>query len=382
MASDNFWYQPTTGTGNTMISVSAETTNMTGTADKIATIALTAGSATKNVTVKQKYKPVAQQFASTTFPATGGDIYFTIHSEYDVVFRSVPDWITISYNGTVYSEGQRISSGAVDGKTFTLTADPNTGASRSVANTFNMGHYIGNTLQQYVSYFSFTQLAGSVSRDMQLSSTAITATSAGTSATLVVLTTGCSFVSMTYYNTNSSFPVTAVKNGNNINLTFSANTGSQRSTTISFTLVDEESNHYTRTCTLTQAKAYVATGWYATNTSTSYGVYGNLMTGTSGSYAGLELLAGETENHTEAVPATLTAAYLALSPTPATPDAAIIVLSSSRTGQAITCNYNGSAWAGTGSISLQQGDYLTVAVTISRGVAGTEDEEETPEETE
>ena len=113
----------------------------------------------REISVNQKYEPIMQQFASTTFPATGGDIYFTVHTDYDVVFRSVPNYITISCDGTVYNEGQRISASEASNKTFVLTAAENTGDTRTVQNTFNMGHYIGNELQNRVRYFNFTQEA-------------------------------------------------------------------------------------------------------------------------------------------------------------------------------------------------------------------------------
>lgn len=356
MASDNFWYQPTTGTGNTMVSVSAETTNMTGTVDKIATIALTAGNATKNVTVKQRYKPVAQQFASTTFPATGGTIYFTIHSEYDVVFRSVPDWITISYNGTVYSEGQRIASGAVDNKTFSLTADPNTGASRTVANTFNMGHFIGDTLQQYVSYFSFTQLAGTVNKNMVLSPTGATVVSSRTSYTIYVPTTSCTFCGMTYTNSNQSFPVTAVKDGYYIRLAFTANTGSERSTTITFTLRDEENYPYVRTFNLTQEEA-ISTGWYIAN-NTGLDLYGNIFT--TSQDLSVEIMAGEEEEYTESTPIYITGFAIVASPMPSLPENIDIALHNPNTGDRIYGDYNGSAWVGSGDLSVDEGESLSL----------------------
>ena len=350
MPSNFFTYSPTTGTGNTIINVSANTQN-TGTADNLAaiTISNTANSAT--VELKQLYRPTFSQFASATFPTTGGDIYFTIHSEYDVVFRSVPSWITISYNGRQYSEGERISSGVVDNKTFTLTAEANTGQPRTVNNTMNMGHYIGDTLQNYYTYFSFQQngvvapasitlsptyievgsaatsttvnmtvenctfdhfttsssgtftivasnpvnntitltfpastttgetrgylsfylydtdgntyaatitvvRAGKVqTKDMTLSPTGATVVSSRTSYTIYVPTTSCTFCGMTYTNSNQNFPVTAVKDGSYIRLTYSANTGDSRTTLINFTLRDENNNPYYKTFSLVQEAA-------------------------------------------------------------------------------------------------------------------------------
>lgn len=156
MASTHFWYRPTTGNGDTQITISADTTNLTGTTDKVATLTFTAGTASKTVTVRQRYLPIMTQFGSRVFPDTGGSIYFTVNTEYDIVFRSVPDWITIKKGTTTYTEGQRISSGAANG-TFELVAAANTGTARTISSTMNMAHYIGDTVQNRYSYFSFSQ---------------------------------------------------------------------------------------------------------------------------------------------------------------------------------------------------------------------------------
>lgn len=612
MASSYFWYQPTTGTGITEISVSAATTNVSS-GDYSTVITFQNTSATKNVALSQRYRPRAQQFGSSTFPDTGGTIYFTVDTEYDIVFRSVPDWITIRKNGVTYQEGERIASGSANG-TYELIAAPNSGDSRS-ANTMNMAHYIGNTMQQYKSYFQFSQkpsnrilpltfqvltggtivwyhnrtllsdvgnltiqykvndgswtsltsntagtssisvqngdvvqfkgdnatystlptsyntFSGStavfepygnvmslvnstgfsgmsvVSNEYQFNrlfaatnivtaenlvlpattvaqhaytsmfegctmmvkspelpaptltvnaydemfkgcsslshircyATSISALnctynwvqgvasagtfvkhtnmtawtvgdngiptnwvtqnytptsvtksitivpamvdvfSADTSTTVTMIAENCNYSSMTVV-TGGSFAITvsSVQNGT-VTLTFPANTGSQRVGTLAFTLYDTEGGSYSCTVSISQAAAQIQYTWRAQNSSTSYGVYGNLYT-EPGAYAGLSLTPSETEDHTEAVPATIVQAYLAISPTPSTPSNATIILSNSTTGDAITCTYDGSAWLGSGSLRLQQGSYLNVAVVTSRGVEETENEEENTEE--
>lgn len=154
-----FTIEPSTGNGRTNVIVTPSSYNNSG-EDRVATLTLSNSRNSKTVTLRQKYQPYMQQVNPTVFPATGGTIFFTVHTEYDIVFRSVPSWITISLNGTTYSQGQRISSGVADNQTFTLTAEANTETtSRSVSSTFNMGHYIGNELQNRVSYFSFSQEA-------------------------------------------------------------------------------------------------------------------------------------------------------------------------------------------------------------------------------
>lgn len=144
MASTHFYYNPTTGTGNTVVSVSADTINQT-TADKSATITLTNGVNSATVNVLQRYKPYKMQ-GPTSIPATGGTIELTARSEYDIVFRSVPTWLTIWSGNTQIQEGQRIPLVNQTG-VFTLSAGTNTGPQRTAQYAdMNMSHYIGNTL--------------------------------------------------------------------------------------------------------------------------------------------------------------------------------------------------------------------------------------------
>lgn len=162
MASSYFKYSPTSGTGSTEISVCAKTTNY-GQTDRNATITFTTGTYDAQVGLKQLHKPYFTQFANNTFPASGGSIYFEIHTDYDVVFRSIPLWITVSYNGVNYGNGDRVPAATANNHTFTITAEPNTGAARSIGSSMNMAHYVDNVLQPSVQYFSFSQSAGTSS---------------------------------------------------------------------------------------------------------------------------------------------------------------------------------------------------------------------------
>lgn len=160
MASTLFNYTPNAGTGNTNVSVSAITTN-NGQTDKAATITLTNGVSTFYVSIIQKYCPffTMNGSQSPTIPSTGGSVSFVVHTEYDIVFRSIPSWLKVYSGTTQIQEGQVIPTSSADGETFIITAEPNTGASRSTNTTFNMGHYINETLQNRVQYFNITQAA-------------------------------------------------------------------------------------------------------------------------------------------------------------------------------------------------------------------------------
>ena len=355
MASTNFTYQPTTGRGNGTIKVTAKSNNADG-ADRITTLTITNGAVSKNVTIKQKYRPYFILNGTSTIPATGGSVNYVVHTEYDIVFTNVPDWITISQNGTAISPGQRLTPGEADNKTFTFTAAANTGEARS-GNSMTMRHYISDSLSNYVSYFSFSQEAAEIVKNITLSSTAATVTSASTSYTISVTTENCSFCGMTYTNSNSSFPVSAVKSGNNINLTYSANTGSQRVTNITFKLKDENNTEYTRTFKLTQAVAVIEKKWYINNT-LGFGVYGSIFT-TSADIS-VEIANGEIEERTETTPLTITGFAIVASPVPSSPENIRLVLSNPNNGQSLTGTYNGDAWLATGSLTVNADETLTL----------------------
>lgn len=155
MASTHYYYNPTAGTGNAQITVSARTQN-TGATDQVSTVGLTAGTATTSVNLIQKYRPFFVMAGGTTFPETGGTLYFTVNTEYDIAFYSIPSWITVKRNQTTYTNAERISSGVANGSTFGLIAEANSGVPRD-DNFMCMGHYIGNTPQSYYQYFQTTQ---------------------------------------------------------------------------------------------------------------------------------------------------------------------------------------------------------------------------------
>lgn len=355
MASTNFTYQPTTGRGNGTIKVTAKSNNENG-ADRITTLTITNGAVSKNVTIKQKYRPYFVLNGSSVIPATGGSVSYVIHTEYDIVFTNVPDWITISQNGTAISPGQTLTPGEADNKTFTFTAAANTGEARS-GNSMTMRHYISGTLSNYVSYFSFSQEATEIVKDITLSSTAATVTSASTSYTISVTTENCSFCGMTYTNSNSDFPVSAVKSGNNIRLTYSANTWRQRKTNITFKLKDENNTEYTRTFKLTQSVAIIEKKWYINNT-LGFNIYGSLLT--TSTDISVEIANGEVEERTETPPVTITGFAIVASPLPSSPQNIRLVLTNPNNGQSITGNYNNDAWMATGSLTVNADETLTL----------------------
>ena len=162
---------------------------------------------------------------------------------------------------------------------------------------------------------------------------------------------------MTYTNSNSSFPVSAVKSGNNIRLTYSANTGSQRATNITFKLKDEDNTEYVRIFKLTQAVAVIEKKWYINNT-LGFDVYGSIFT-TSADIS-VEIANGQVEERTETTPLTITGFAIVASPVPSSPENIRLVLSNPNNGQSLTGTYNGNAWMATGSVSVNADETLTL----------------------
>ena len=155
MASTLFTYSPTTGSGNTNVSVEPTGTN-TGRTSTVSTITFSGGGGTKSVTLTQYYQPYFTM-QSTVFQASGGTLNFTVNAKYDYFFHNKPSWLTITRNGQTVQEDTRIPAG--EGVVYSLTAEENTGSTRVVSGTFYMGHYVGNTPASGVQYFYIFQLA-------------------------------------------------------------------------------------------------------------------------------------------------------------------------------------------------------------------------------
>lgn len=158
MASSRFTYSPTSANdGTAFVNFTASTLNNNQTS-RSSTLTINTGDASKIVTIVQKYRPWLLQTSFRTFPAIGGNLYFTAHTEYDVVFQDMPNWITLSVGGNAVTNNQRISSGTANNAVFTMTASANESSNqRSATNSFCMRHYIGNTLQSFKDYLEVYQ---------------------------------------------------------------------------------------------------------------------------------------------------------------------------------------------------------------------------------
>lgn len=249
---------PTTGTGNKVITATTLDYNISG-ENILGRIDITNGIVSKTVNVKQKYQPVMQQFASSTFPATGGSIYCTVKSEYDVVFRSVPLWIRIfdSSTGTEYVEGQRIAAGTFSATTtLRLEAEANTSTTeRTVGSTFNMAHYINNSLSNRVSYFHFTQDGTAPRKEISVYPILVTVASAVTSTTIQYFELNCT-IDHVNGSTAGTFTITAgTPNNGNLPLYFPANTGRERRGYITLYFYDTDGDSYSTTVTIVQQEA-------------------------------------------------------------------------------------------------------------------------------
>lgn len=254
MASNNFRYSPTAATGNSNIILRPTEVNA-GTADRNAVVTFTDGNSSVSVNVKQKYRPYFTM-SSVFIPQNGGSITFTVNTEYDVAFRSVPEWVTITRGGTPVAEGTIIPAATASGSTFTITAGANTGQTRTVANTFNMGHYINGNIQYYVQYFNFAQAGSVEQKSMSIQPLSFDVGYSDTSVTVNLIVQNCTFG---HFTTSPAGAFTMTATGpdanNRITLTFPANTlETPRNGVLSFYLYDSDGNAYTpKTVSVSQA---------------------------------------------------------------------------------------------------------------------------------
>lgn len=205
---------------------------------------------------RQLYKPVVNQFGSTTIPASGGSVYVEVKSLYDYAFRFFPDWIKVYVDstGTEIAEGRKITGTGV-ATTYRITAEANTGETRSGGNSLNIAHYSrdGQNMHPAYNYITFTQEGVAPTKNINISPIYVNVGSGDTSTEVNIITENCT---LDHFTTSSygSFTVTATRSGNKFILSFPA-TDATTSTTghISFYLYDEDGNAYTSTIDVVRA---------------------------------------------------------------------------------------------------------------------------------
>lgn len=156
----NFNINPTGSVGNnTVITVRTNSENIYhGDRTSIIQLQSTLGTNTTTCTATQRYKPYLVQ-NGTSLPSSGGRVTFTAYTEYDIFFSNIPSWATVTFNGSAITSGQRLSSYAASGATFTIIVEENTESERSASN-FSMGCYVGETPVSGVQNITLTQSGG------------------------------------------------------------------------------------------------------------------------------------------------------------------------------------------------------------------------------
>lgn len=124
MASNYFNFSPSSGSGNGNVRVWPQLNANETHSDRVATLTVTNGSVTRNITITQFGIPtITLVSGSTSVPATGGTLTYTIYTRYPFGFQNKPDWITISdSNGRYYGDSSTYPANyATTGVTFTIT---------------------------------------------------------------------------------------------------------------------------------------------------------------------------------------------------------------------------------------------------------------------
>lgn len=150
---------PSTGTGNASVSVSA--TEHTGQSEKNCTLKVssTDGKRNVNVSVTQYYKP----YATIEKSEFDGDAAMTeayIYSDYDFWFKEIPQWVRITdTQGNTISANQPVSAPLGGYKTIKVYLYQNVSNRRSFAFTMGINLLSGGTAD--IPAFTITQEAGS-----------------------------------------------------------------------------------------------------------------------------------------------------------------------------------------------------------------------------
>lgn len=181
MASTLFTYSPTTGNGNTNVSVTP-TGNNTGSTDMVSVITFSGGGGTKSVTLTQHYRPYFN-LSSYSFPSSGGTETLTVYSKNDYFFHGKPSWITLRRNGQTVQEDTRITAG--EGVVYTITADENKSTySRQTSLTYYLGYYTQSGTEAVGEYIPLQQAGQEPSETVSIPVTVVVNRS--TSATFMV----------------------------------------------------------------------------------------------------------------------------------------------------------------------------------------------------
>lgn len=181
MASNNFTYSPSTGNGDTSVTVRPSGAN-SGTADKVTTLTFSDGVTSKSVTLTQHYRPYFN-LSSYRFPSSGGTETVTVYSGNDYFFHGKPSWITLRRNGQTVQEDTRITAG--EGVVYTITADENDSTNaRQSRLTYYLGFYTQSGSEAAGEYFLLQQEGQEPSETVSIPVTVVVNRS--TSATFMV----------------------------------------------------------------------------------------------------------------------------------------------------------------------------------------------------
>lgn len=159
MASQIFDIDPVSGAGYGSIWVTTKEDNFTYNKRK-ARVLVSNGIQTLTATVTQRCLPKIELFGSTTsVPASGGSLSYTVTTDYDFLFVDVPDFITIKDSlGNTYTDSQRIPASRAKDNMFIFEFAENTTSSARTSGDMFMGHYIGAaTLSERGYPISFSQ---------------------------------------------------------------------------------------------------------------------------------------------------------------------------------------------------------------------------------
>ena len=240
----------------------------------------------------QNYIPALTRIGGNSIPATGGTIYYTVHTDYDVVFRSIPSFVTITdAGGNILANGQRIAARNIDNTTITVTVSANPTSATRNDSGMNMGHYFNGSISRYTAAMAFTQAAAEEAASILINPNSITLAPTQTTAQYTITYTGIvgnlthsitgnvsvASSTITPIDSNSCY-LTVVTNNNTTSSTLNSTISVSGTSTLGATITE----------TATLVKAGTGAGIIISPVETT--VYGGVTTGTFNlTYTGIDL---------------------------------------------------------------------------------------------
>lgn len=129
----NFTVTPATKEGSGTVNVNPrELNDSKANYTAMVTVSATTGGIKKTISVTQLWEPYFDGYNDEILEATGGSVDLYVHTLYDICFKDIPNYITLTDpQGNIVTNNQTVAASIANDGAFRFTSNANTGAYRS-----------------------------------------------------------------------------------------------------------------------------------------------------------------------------------------------------------------------------------------------------------